>query len=453
MARSSLLPCCVCSLAQDAPPSPADLAAIVARGRALGEYDAAVWHASDAVLALKLPPGSLGRYIGRKTSDGWVVAWGNFNSSGTKFLISCEAKQSGDVTYTVTRHDPPLEDSDWFLRAARAHAIATLDFVNAVKPQRTYNYSVLPAPDNQWYVYALPAQSDSYVLPYGGDARYVMSADGMKILDRRLMHDTIQEERLPNRTAIDLHTHTQSDRPEDSDVFYAMTAKSSNGGWIITPKYLYETTPLGELNYLGKSEDAGRLLQSDKWRKIPAAYKVMAVELARRLRSQDQHKPPVEAFIGSAGVQCENRGPWFKITAVLRNNTDRSIVVHKAALQTAQIRIAVTRSDLQNDKFDKYVVMAVTEGDALDEKFFLVLGPGMVYEWEREMPADSVNLTEKTALQVLIFTWPLDRTSAIDEQRKKWASKGSLFTESIVSDVATLAAATEGCGKNSGEQR
>src|SRR5258707_12538702 len=42
------------------PPSKAELEAITRRGRDLAGYDAAAWHASDAVMARKPKPGSVG---------------------------------------------------------------------------------------------------------------------------------------------------------------------------------------------------------------------------------------------------------------------------------------------------------------------------------------------------------------------------------------------------------
>ena len=48
----------------------ADLAAISERGILLAGYDKAAWHATDAVMALHLPEGTVSRYIARKTTRG-----------------------------------------------------------------------------------------------------------------------------------------------------------------------------------------------------------------------------------------------------------------------------------------------------------------------------------------------------------------------------------------------
>ena len=75
------------------PPSKQELAAITERGRDLAGYDAAAWHASDAVQAKQPKEGSVVRYIARKTPKGWVVAFGRLDEARDKFLIAYEASQ------------------------------------------------------------------------------------------------------------------------------------------------------------------------------------------------------------------------------------------------------------------------------------------------------------------------------------------------------------------------
>lgn len=58
------------------PPSESGLAETAARGLALAGYDAAAWHASDAVMPLKPDKSTVQRYVARKTNSGWVVALG-----------------------------------------------------------------------------------------------------------------------------------------------------------------------------------------------------------------------------------------------------------------------------------------------------------------------------------------------------------------------------------------
>lgn len=159
---------------------------------------------------------------GKQTQVGWLH-WGRFNDAGTRFLITYEAQQKGEsIDYTVIKHDPPVE-----ARGA---------FYGEFKPTRPYNISVLPAANEQWYVYAIPGQTDAAVLPYGGDVRYTISADGTNILEKRQMHKIVLEEPLEKIPQFSFHTHFLSDVPEDSDVFYALTRKATDGEWIATTK-------------------------------------------------------------------------------------------------------------------------------------------------------------------------------------------------------------------------
>jgi hypothetical protein len=123
---------------------------VTARGRALFEYDQAAWHATDAVRATNPPTESLGRYIARKSDVGWSVAFGRLNETGDKFLVVYEAAQGATLQeFTVKKLDPPLEDTSFYLMAARAIDTALHDFRGERRP---YNVAVLPAPPNQLYV-------------------------------------------------------------------------------------------------------------------------------------------------------------------------------------------------------------------------------------------------------------------------------------------------------------
>ena len=62
--------------ARKEPPSKEELAAISSRGRDLAGYDAAAWHASDAVQAKQPKEATVVRYIARKTDKRWMaVGW------------------------------------------------------------------------------------------------------------------------------------------------------------------------------------------------------------------------------------------------------------------------------------------------------------------------------------------------------------------------------------------
>jgi hypothetical protein len=98
--------------ARKEPPSKYELAAITERGRDLAGYDAAAWHASDAVQAKEPKQGSVVRYIARKTDKGWVVAFGRLDETQGKSFIAYEATQreKPDV-FVVKEVTPPKEDT------------------------------------------------------------------------------------------------------------------------------------------------------------------------------------------------------------------------------------------------------------------------------------------------------------------------------------------------------
>jgi hypothetical protein len=111
----------------------AGAAAITERGRLLAEYDAAAWHATDAVLATHPKEGSSNRYISHKTETGWVVDFGKLSATGDRFLVVSEAIQSGGQ-YTVRSFDPAREDVGWNLAAAKGIETAMRDFHGRTVP-------------------------------------------------------------------------------------------------------------------------------------------------------------------------------------------------------------------------------------------------------------------------------------------------------------------------------
>lgn len=246
-----LLLATVASAQRNAPAGEAELAEITGRGRQLAEYEVAAWHATDAVVALSPPEGSVARYLARKTDAGWVVAFGRFNEKRDKFLVAYEATQGGSPTeFKVRKHEPPKETTDFFFFAAKAIDTALADFKGE---QRPYNVAVLPAKANGLYVYVVPAQTKQGVYPHGGDVRYLISQDGAKVLEKRRMHNSILEMAAPANTdsiAAGFHTAVVDDIPEDTDVFYVLARKPAAPEWIGTRKYVYKVEVDGTIKYV-----------------------------------------------------------------------------------------------------------------------------------------------------------------------------------------------------------
>ena len=209
---------------------------VTERGRALYEYDEAAWHATDAVQALHPPEFLIGRYIARKSDKGWTIVFGHLNEKRDAFLIAYEAIQGANLgEFTVKKSDPEREDTSFYLVTAKAIDTVLHDFQGQNRP---YNVAVLPAPNNQFYVYILPAQTVDGVYPLGGDARYLIAPDGDTIVEKRQLHKSIIEIRPDSskgtNTIAAFHTHVLSDVPEDTDVFHVLTRKPPQPEYIGT---------------------------------------------------------------------------------------------------------------------------------------------------------------------------------------------------------------------------
>ena len=244
--------------AQATAPSQSELADITARGRALAEYDFASWHGTDAVFSLKPSAGSITRYIARPTEKGWRVAFGRLTAARDTFLVAYEAIRTslgGQFDgFTPVAHATPIADTGYYARAARALDIATKDFGPV---QRSYNTAALPRSDGKWWVYLLPAQTVSGVFPLGADARYLVSADGRTILERRRLHNSVIEFRAPAppqagaKMEAGTHTAVVADIPEDTDVLHVLVRTPRIPEYVMTDHYVYRIDPDGRINFLG----------------------------------------------------------------------------------------------------------------------------------------------------------------------------------------------------------
>lgn len=233
------------------PPSQTELAEITERGRHLAQYDAAAWYASDAVVAMKPTAGSVSRYIAKRQGDTWTVMFGRLNDKRDKFLIAYEATQAATPKeFTVKKHDPPKEDTGFFLSAARAIETALAEFKGEARP---YNVAVLPAAAEQLHVYVVPAQTKHGVFPLGADCRYLISTDGLKIVEKRQLHKSIIEfspAPSDNTLQAGFHTAVLDDIPEDTDVFHVLSRRPSVPEYVGTRQFVFLIEPDGTIKYL-----------------------------------------------------------------------------------------------------------------------------------------------------------------------------------------------------------
>jgi hypothetical protein len=245
--------------AQGGRPTDAQLADITARGRALAAYDFAAWHGTDAIGPLNPAPGTITRYIARQTADGWTVAFGTVTASRDTFLVAYEAVRrstGGEFEgFIGVPHPKPLVDTDYYARAARAIDTATLDFGPV---RRSYNLAALPTASGNWYVYLFPAPTRAGVWPLGADARYLISADGRTILERRRLHNSVIEfsaaqlRQPPGSTMqAGVHTAVLAEIPEDTDVYHVLSRTPKVPEYVMTDHFIYRIDTDGKINFLG----------------------------------------------------------------------------------------------------------------------------------------------------------------------------------------------------------
>ncbi|MDQ6830774.1 MAG: hypothetical protein M3081_18080 [Gemmatimonadota bacterium] len=200
-------------------PSAAELTEVTQRGRNLAAYDVAISGARDALSRRVPPPGSVTRYAVRRTDRGFVVRFGHLSVARDTFFVTYEATQ---------RNGPDDFGVDTFLPAHVGDESDRID-VMAVetteralgKRARPFRAIVMPAPNNEHWVYWVPEQTRVGIWPLGDDVRYRVRSDGARIVDRRVLHRELLETVLPIGTEYGSHS-SSTDRPEDSDVMYVL---------------------------------------------------------------------------------------------------------------------------------------------------------------------------------------------------------------------------------------
>jgi hypothetical protein len=235
-------------------PSTAELAEITERGRALAEYDQAVWHATDAVQTANPRTVEGQHYLARKENERWTVVFGALNGDKSTFLIGYEAEQlAKPKEFKVTKDEPAREETTFYLFAARALETALADFGRANRP---HNSAVLPVAGRDGkdqpgllYVYLYPAQTKAGIYPLGGDVRYLVSADGLKILNKLQMHKTVLDvaPAQGKKMVAGYHTHVLSDIPEDTDVLHVLQQDRPLPEMIMTQHFVYEVASDGTI--------------------------------------------------------------------------------------------------------------------------------------------------------------------------------------------------------------
>jgi hypothetical protein len=235
-------------------PSSAELQALTERGRALVEYDQAAWHATDAVQTANPRTVEGQHYIAKKENERWLVVFGALNADKSKFVIGYEAQQlAKPKEFKVIKDEPAKEETAFYLFAARALQMALADFGGANRP---YNSAVLPVAGRDGkdepgllYVYLYPAQTKAGIYPLGGDVRYLISADGLRIMNKRQMHKTVLDVApvQGKKMVAGYHTHVLSDTPEDTDVLHVLQQDPPVPEVITTQHFVYQVDSDGTI--------------------------------------------------------------------------------------------------------------------------------------------------------------------------------------------------------------
>jgi hypothetical protein len=235
------------------PASEDELAGISERGKKLASYDQAILQANDALKKTK-PDSSPITAIAKEENGRWQAYFGRFNEAKDKFLVAYEALRSGDSPeFKINELSTPREESGFLLAGAKAMETAKADFGYRDQP---YNASVFPAANGSLYVYFLAAQTNPKSFAWGGDIRYLISSDGTKIMDKRIMHLSIHTYNAPasGKAPNSSHTVALDDIPEDSDVYYVLARKPLSDEAVVTPEFAYKIKTDGSIQYLMKTE-------------------------------------------------------------------------------------------------------------------------------------------------------------------------------------------------------
>jgi hypothetical protein len=237
-----------------APPTVDSLNAITRRGHELMSRDSVAWLGGDAMEALSFPQDGIRRLITRRAQQGWEVARGKLTENGSTFLIDQIAMPGiQEGLWATSQYDPPMPDSGYVARAARAIETSISMFHRL--DDRPYIAMAIPADDDPWwFVYLYPARVKDDVWPRGGDMRFRVSADGRVITESRHLHETITEYSVRSARSASAGTDKKSlvsgETPEDTDVFHVLQRRPALPELMTAGKYRYRIDVDGSIRML-----------------------------------------------------------------------------------------------------------------------------------------------------------------------------------------------------------
>ncbi|HEU4952532.1 MAG TPA: hypothetical protein VFT46_11310 [Holophagaceae bacterium] len=252
MPQRTLLPCLALALAlplaaRQAPkPLPKEMEQAlrdrVARGEEIYEYERLAWVASDMLVASKADPKEAGMWVEVPSGDRRYIFFGRFKTPqdpigrpegfGAPYVFWAPMGKPDEV-HAVQIPSPeqartPDEETKR-LRAAAAGIEPLAQAADRIRKQPSpwhlpWNYDVFREKDGTITGYLMPGNSDSSVIPIGGDFRITLDPTGTKILKSLPLHKSYlpmstQPPPGAQRTAGMWHTHTlDEDLPPETDL-------------------------------------------------------------------------------------------------------------------------------------------------------------------------------------------------------------------------------------------
>ncbi len=220
-------------------PTRDELDSISLRGIALYEYDRAAWEATDALLKSQRPSAQDGgQYVVVHADSFWTVHFGRLSAArDTFYTLYEEYRHEPDTIFFGGRTPAPIPNVMYLLHSARAVETAAEAF-GPVQP-RPYNHVAIPTASGEWLVYLFPAQTVRSSWPLGADERFRMSSDGLRILERHRMHNTVIEtpenekvDSAGNKRVAYFQIDVTDNRPEDTDVFAVLSRTPSLPAYV-----------------------------------------------------------------------------------------------------------------------------------------------------------------------------------------------------------------------------
>ena len=244
------------------PPTKEELAAITDRGRDLAGYDAAAWHASDALQAKQPKEGSVVRYIAHKSDKKWHVAFGRLDEKQGKFLIAYEATQGDKPDAFEREGDNPTErrhgvlplggESDRHipqgLRGTLRGRAASLQCCRSPRRERT------PLGLSLSRTYKAEHLAAGWGCPLPDLRKWEQGDREATDCTRRSSRMSRPSKKATSKWQASILTYFPI-RPEDTDVFYVLTRKPNVPELISTERFLFAVEKDGSIELQRKAEE------------------------------------------------------------------------------------------------------------------------------------------------------------------------------------------------------